>query len=227
MTAVFVIDNDEVFKLGLITALSNDAQIEVVGEADSSSNRLAEIVAANADVIVASLRADCDERALSIKTIKRALPRTKIVAVASDADHNPSVYGAITAGASAYIFKGTSVTLFLQAVRAVATGAAWLDPKVSSEVLHKFSLLLSGYRSCNPNHPALSAREKDVLGLLCDGASNPQIAAHLRISGETVKTHVRHIMDKLQVNSRTEAAVKAVSLGFSHLEDSLEGIQLH
>jgi DNA-binding NarL/FixJ family response regulator len=130
-------------------------------------------------------------------------------------DSKEDVFAGLSAGADAYCLKDISGSQLANAIGAVMKGAVWLDPGIAKQVLNQVvgnSLGQSSHAS-QGNTFGLSERENQVLGLIVDGLGNQGIAQRLFLSQETVKTHIRHVMDKLRVSDRTQAAVKAIRCG--------------
>jgi DNA-binding NarL/FixJ family response regulator len=152
--------------------------------------------------------------------IKSQSPSTHVMILTSH-DNDEDVFAAIRAGADAYLLKEVSSANLISAVRAVANGVVWLDPGVAQRVLR--ASIANAPKAVNAadakhskndaNATPLSQRELDVLTLVVEGNSNQEIADRLILSVETVKTHMRHIMEKLSVSDRTQAAVKAMREG--------------
>jgi DNA-binding NarL/FixJ family response regulator len=124
------------------------------------------------------------------------------------------VLAALAAGVDAYVLKGSTLQLLFHAINSVALGALWFDPAIAKRMIMGDA---SSRRRTDVAAPklGLTARELEVLNLLCQGSTNLEIASALWISTETVKTHVRHLMEKIGVNKRTELAVKAIRMGLS------------
>ncbi|HEY9788333.1 MAG TPA: response regulator transcription factor [Candidatus Obscuribacterales bacterium] len=150
------------------------------------------------------------------RRIKETMPDTKIIMFTSH-DSDDSVFAALAAGADGYCLKTLTAEQLLKAVSSVMDGAAWLDPGIARRVLRAASRgapLPEQEEEKEENNPfALSQRELEVLTLLVEGLSNQQIADKLCLGTETIKTHMRHIMRKLSVSDRTQAAIKAMREG--------------
>jgi DNA-binding NarL/FixJ family response regulator len=130
------------------------------------------------------------------------------VLVISMVDDDDSVFAALAAGARGYVLKGASAAEITAALRTVAAGGAVFGAGIASRLLANRPVLLSGPASASQQHD-LTAREREVLDLLADGASNRQIARSLGLSLKTVQNHVSRILDKLQAADRTQAALRA------------------
>jgi DNA-binding NarL/FixJ family response regulator len=131
-------------------------------------------------------------------------------------DRDDDVFASLAAGADGYCLKDASVESLVAAIRAVSAGACWLDQGIAKRVLKASAdrqSVKAPAEETKPDKFTLSSREHEVLELLVEGLSNQQMAARLFITHETVKTHMRHIMEKLVVSDRTQAAVKALREG--------------
>lgn len=147
------------------------------------------------------------------KRIKDSMPDTKVIMFTSH-DTDDSVFAALAAGADGYCLKTLTAEQLLKAISSVMDGAAWLDPGIARRVLRAASQGPPASEEKEHSNPfALSQRELEVLTLLVEGLSNQQIADKLCLGTETIKTHMRHIMRKLSVSDRTQAAIKAMREG--------------
>ena len=140
--------------------------------------------------------------------IKKALPKVRVVILTSHTDET-EVIAALASGADAYCIKGVKVERLLTAIAIAQDGGVYLDPQIARQVMHNLKSP-SPQTSSSAN---LSSRELEVLKLIVEGYSNPEIAAQLYLSTNTVKTHVKGIMNKLAVSDRVQAAVIALRSG--------------
>jgi DNA-binding NarL/FixJ family response regulator len=139
--------------------------------------------------------------------IKKVLPNVRVVMLTSHTTER-EIIASLSSGADAYCIKGASVDRLLKAIAAAAEGATYLDPQIASSVVKHLSP-----PTPNSNIANLSQRELEVLKLIVEGYSNPEIASALYLSANTIKTHVRGIMNKLAVDDRVQAAVVALRSG--------------
>jgi DNA-binding NarL/FixJ family response regulator len=144
--------------------------------------------------------------------IRNELPSTRVIMVTSH-ERDEDVFGALAAGADGYCLKTISADQLRTAISTIADGGAWLDAAIAERVLKASSRQQTDaakvlVKNSSPN--TLSEREMDVLKLLVEGLSNKQMAERVFVSTETIKSHMRHIMEKLAVSDRTQAAVKAI-----------------
>ncbi len=159
------------------------------------------------DVIVMDIGLPRLDGIEATQQIKAALPDVRIVMLTSHTTEN-EVIAALSSGADAYCIKGTNVDRLIAAIAAAQEGATYLDPQIARRVIEH---LKPPSPASNIGH--LSQRELEVLKLMVEGKSNPEIAAELYLSPNTVKTHIRGIMNKLAVDDRVQAAVVALRSG--------------
>ena len=153
------------------------------------------------------------------RQIKECAPDVRVIMLTSH-NSDQTIFAALGAGAIGYCLKNITAQQLATVIRMVVEGAAWLDPGIANRVLSAYanpgkqsSSQLKAASRPKSEGPSLSPRETEVLRLVADGFSNQKIAEHLGLGLETVKTHMRHIMEKLTVSDRTEAAVKAMKQG--------------
>ncbi len=196
-------------QLGLEQSLSSAPGIIVVGQAEDGYLAVTEAKRLQPDVIVMDIGLPRQDGIAATQQIKAVLPEVHVVMLTSHTTEH-EVIGALASGADAYCVKGTSVDRLLTAIEAAREGASYLDPQVARQVMDQ----LKPSTAAEPNIVGqLSQRELEVLKLMVEGLSNPEIAAILYLSPNTVKTHVRGIMNKLAVDDRVQAAVVALRAG--------------
>jgi two-component system, NarL family, response regulator LiaR len=201
---VLIVDDHSVVREGLRMFLVRDPDLEVVGEAADGAEALEQARQLRPDVVVMDLLMPVLDGIAATRAIRRELPETEVLALTSVLE-SASVVDAIRAGAIGYLLKDTQAAELRRAIKAAAAGQVQLSPQASAH-------LLGAIRTPELPEP-LTPREMDVLRLLAQGQSNKEIARALDLVEETVKSHVRHILAKLGVQSRTQAVLAAIRLG--------------
>ncbi|MBI3966718.1 MAG: response regulator transcription factor [Chloroflexi bacterium] len=204
MIRVIVVDDHPVVRQGLSAILGFESDIEVVGQAADGAEAVRLIRELRPDVVLLDLRMPKLSGVEVMREVRPALPQVRFLVVTTfdaDADIGP----ALAAGSNGYLLKDASPEDLLRAVRSLAQGGAALQPGVAARLLERMS---GGV----PNEE-LSSRELEVLRLVVAGRSNKAIALNLRLSENTVKSHLSHIFAKLGVQSRAEAVATALQRG--------------
>ena len=211
---ILVVDDQPLFREGVLMLLVADPELEVVGEAGDGATAIAAARDLAPDVVLMDLRMPGTNGVEATAAILAARPTTKIL-VLTTFDDDDSVFPALRAGAVGYLLKDVSSAELRRAVRDAAAGQSPLQPTVAAKVVGELARRMAqDPRPLTPRAPdLLSEREREVLRLIASGASNKEIAARLFIAEGTVKNHVTHILEKLGVEDRTLAALKARELG--------------
>ncbi len=207
---VLVVDDHALFRRGLEMVLEQEPDIVVVGEASDGAEALDKAVDATTDVVLMDVRMPRRGGIDACTAIKEAVPSTKIIML-TISDEEADLYEAIKAGAMGYLLKEISIEEVANAIRAVAGGQSLISPSMASKLLTEFASMIkrADERQQVPT-PRLTDREMEVLRLVAKGLNNRDIAKQLFISENTVKNHIRNILEKLQLHSRMEAVVYAV-----------------
>ena len=204
---VLIVEDDPMMQLGLEQSLSVYPQIAIVGQAEDGYMGVEAAKQLKPDLIVMEIGLPRLDGIAATQQIKAALPDVRVVMLTSHTTDR-EIIASLSSGADAYCIKGASVDRLLKAIAAAAEGATYLDPQIGRQVLQHLSP-----PSPTGNIANLSQRELEVLKLIVEGYSNPEIASQLFLSANTVKTHVRGIMNKLAVDDRVQAAVVALRSG--------------
>ncbi len=207
---VLIVEDDPMMQLGLEQSLANADGITVLGQADDGYRAIEAATRLMPDVIVMDIGLPRMDGIAATQKIKAALPNVRVVMLTSHTANN-EVIAALASGADAYCVKGTSVDGLVRAIASAHEGASYLDPIVARQVMDQLKPPLSSAESTAVGQ--LSPRELEVLKLMVEGRSNPEIATVLYLSPNTIKTHVRGIMNKLAVDDRVQAAVVALRAG--------------
>ncbi len=201
MVTILIADDHGVVRQGLRMYLGVDPELQIVGEARNGAEALQLACQLHPDVVLMDLLMPVMDGVSATAAIRREAPDTEVVALTSVLE-DASVVEAIRAGAIGYLLKDTEAEELRRAIKAAAAGQVQLSPRVAARLMREID---------PPEHPQpLTERETDVLRLLAQGQSNKEIGRALSISEQTVKTHVAHVLSKLDVSSRTQAALYAV-----------------
>jgi DNA-binding NarL/FixJ family response regulator len=188
--------------------LAAEADIEVVGEAGDGIAATALAASTAPDVILMDVRMPKRSGIEACLTIKEVAPTARIIML-TVSDEEADLYDAVKNGASGYLLKDSSIDAVAHAVRVVADGQSLISPSMAIKLLDEFKQL-SRSDGRQVSTPRVSARELEVLQLVAQGLNNREIGKRLFISENTVKNHVRNILEKLQLHSRMDAVMYAV-----------------
>ncbi len=204
---VVVVDDHALFRRGLVGLLSDMEEIQVVGEAGDGSEALEVIRRANPDIVLLDVNMPVMDGIQTVEAVRKLnLPVRIIMLTISQQEED--LMSAIRLGADGYLLKNTEPEELHKALVRVAGGEGTLSPEVTGTVLRALAR-----QPETPVQQQISERELEVLDCLALGQTTSQIASKLFISENTVKTHVRHILEKLEASNRTEAVGKAIQLG--------------
>jgi two-component system, NarL family, response regulator LiaR len=201
---VLIADDHSVVREGLRMFLQHDPDLAVVGEAADGAEAIKLSRQLCPDVVLMDLLMPVMDGIAATAAIRSALPETEVLALTSVLE-GAAVVGVVKAGAIGYLLKDTQAPELRRAIKAAATGQVQLSPQASA-------YLMSEVRATAPQE-RLTERETEVLRLLAQGQSNKDIARHIQVVEDTVKVHVKHILAKLGVQSRTQAVLYAMRLG--------------
>src|SRR6266516_3508759 len=204
---VLLVDEDAMFRHG-IRDLLKEVGIRIAGEARSAEEAVAQAVELAPDVVVMAVRMRGFSGIEATRRIREAAPEARVLMLTNSID-SADTDGAIRAGASGYVLKDDSPQEIVAAIRAAAAGESPLSPRIATGLLGH----LRAEPANNGVEPELTGRERKVIELLAAGRRNTQIAADLSISVYTVKRHVSHLFEKLEVENRTQAAAEAARRG--------------
>lgn len=203
-----MVDDQELFRRGLTMLLAVEPGLEVVGEAGDGAEGATLAESAAPDVVLLDVRMPKKSGIEACLAIKESVPSAKIIML-TVSDEEADLYEAVKSGASGYLLKDSSIEEVAQAIRVVADGQSLISPSMAIKLIDEFKQMSRPERETGPAL-RLTERELDVLRLVAQGHSNKEIAARLFISENTVKNHVRNMLEKLQLHSRMEAVMYAV-----------------
>jgi DNA-binding NarL/FixJ family response regulator len=206
---VLVVDDQELIRRGLVMLISGEDDIEVVGEAADGVTAVEVAGATVPDVVLLDVKMPKGTGIEACAAIKDADPSAQIIMLTASEDQS-DLYDAIRSGASGYLLKDVSLAEVAQAIRVAADGQSLISPAMAAKLLTEFKHMSKQDSNSQVGAPRLTDRELQVLRLVARGCSNREIAKELFISDNTVKNHVRNILEKLQLHSRMEAVMYAV-----------------
>lgn len=204
---LMVVDDHALFRRGLVGLLEEMPGFQVVGQAGDGEQALPMIDQLKPDVILLDLNMPVMDGIDTLRALRQRQNSAKVMMLTISQD-NSDLLDAIQAGADGYLLKNTEPEDLRRAIWRVAEGQGALSPEVTAPVLRAIARY-----TADVSAPLLSDREVEVLKVMVDGLTTQQIAARLFISENTVKTHVRHIFEKLEVSNRAEAVGKALQMG--------------
>jgi DNA-binding NarL/FixJ family response regulator len=204
---VLIVDDHAVVREGLRTFLELQDGIAVAGEAADGEQAVMQAEALRPDVVLMDLVMPRLDGVGAMRELRRRLPNTRVIVLTSFAE-DERLLPAIQAGAAGYLLKNVAPPELARAVRAAHAGEALIDPVIAARLVDAIA-----QPAGEPAPERLTAREQEVLALIARGYSNKRIALELGIAEKTVKTHVGHVLAKLGVTDRTQAAVHAVRMG--------------
>jgi DNA-binding NarL/FixJ family response regulator len=208
---VLLVDDHDLFRRGLRTLLEAEG-VDVVGEADTGRDALAQIRVLAPDVVVMDLNMPGISGVEATRQISMIAPLTRVL-VLTISDQDSDVMDAILAGACGYLLKDASIGELMHGIQAAAIGESLVSPTIAAKVLQRVRAAGASHRDAETIQSELSDREIQVLKLIANGKDNAMIAGELHISPKTVKNHISNILMKLQIDNRIQAAVYAVRSG--------------
>lgn len=205
---VLVVDSNELFRRGLAALLDTLDDVSVLGSAANAAEAASLLAAGSPDVALVDVSLAQDSGVDLCERLKAEVPDVKVVMLTAS-ESGSDLYESVRAGASGYLLKSSSFDEVTEAIRAVVRGQSMISPVMASKLLDEFK------QATDPDPAAsrrrrLSDRELEVIRLVARGMNNRDVAKALAISENTVKNHMRSILDKLKLRSRTEAAMYAV-----------------
>lgn len=219
MINVLLVEDHELYRMGLSMLLSKAEDINLVAEASDGIEGIRKAREFSPNVILMDIGLPNVDGIEATLKIKEFLPEVKVL-IFTSRDNEKDVFEAFKAGADGYIMKGASPEQTITAIKAVYDGVGWIDPAIAKIVFSNIGInrtiketSIDSINKKNKNSYGLTERELDVLSLMVDGLTNPQIADRLVITKATAKAHVHSILQKLCANSRTQATVMAMKEG--------------
>ncbi len=207
MIRIFLVDDHEIVRRGIADLFGDEADFDVVGEASSVGEALVRVPRSDADVAVLDIQLPDGNGVELCRDLRSMLPQLSCLMLTSHADDD-ALLDAILAGAAGFVLKQVRGTDLVGAVRTVAAGGSLLDPRTTTSLLQRIR------REREEADPvaALTEQERTVLDLIGEGLTNRQIGERMFLAEKTVKNYVSHLLAKLGMQRRTQAAVLAADL---------------
>ncbi len=209
---ILLADDHSLFREGLRSILNDQDDIEVVGEAVDGLDAIKLVPQLDIDIILMDINMPIVD---GVEATQRILEENQDVEIIILTMYPQDEYAlqALKAGAKAYLLKDTRSQKLLEVIRTVSTGQAVISPEMTTRLLTEIQQTSKPKEDPKPKYQPLTAQERKILTLVADGASNKDIALELNLSERTIKNYVSIIFQKLQVNNRTEAAIRAMRDG--------------
>lgn len=201
---LIIVDDSQLTVVGLKTMFKDSEEVDVIGVAENGQLAISMVKELKPDLVLMDIGMPVMDGIQATRELKKLCPETKVIMLTSH-DSESDVIDSMSAGAYSYCMKDIDPSLLMTVIRTTYSGASWLDPRIAQIVLKNFS-----------NQPGkeeeidLTEREVEILSLIAKGLSNNEISDKLFISLNTVKTHIKNIFQKMEVEDRTQAAMKAV-----------------
>ena len=207
MIRVLLFEDNKSFRQSLSLYLASSDEVHLCASFSDAEGCVSKVSRYQPDVILMDIRMPGISGIEALQQIKAAAPETKVLMqTVFDDDHR--VFAAICAGASGYVLKNPDPEVMLQAVIDVHNGGAWMSPTIAAKVLRMFQ---NQFVSTQPTYISLTEREREILGCMVKGMSYKMIADACGLAFNTVHWHIKHIYEKLHVNSAPEAVAKAIA----------------
>jgi len=210
---ILLVDDQALFRESLALLLNAQPDLHVVGEAPNGEAALAQVAAVRPQVVLMDLRMPILDGVAATRRLRAEHPGVQVIALTTF-DDDADVFAALRAGAIGYLLKDVAGATLFDAVRAAARGESFLPPAIATKVVTGITRMAEASQAARQPLPhPLSDRELEIVQLLAQGATNREIAAALVVAEGTVKNHITNILAKLEVETRTQAALVARQLG--------------
>jgi two-component system response regulator DegU len=210
MVKVVLVDDHPVFRQGLIRVLEQVPEFQVIGEAGSGRDLMSQVAELNPDLVIMDVLLAGDDGIEATARLHEKFPKVKVL-ILSICDSRNDLVRAVGAGAVGYVLKGTELPELIDSIRLVSKGGAVFSPPMATSLT--LELIENTRIGIGPEELRLSNREREVLQLAAQGATNKEIAQQCYISETTVKAHFRNILEKLHTKNRSSAVAVAVKKG--------------
>lgn len=212
---ILLVDDHEVVRRGLEMVLKIEPDLQVIGEAANGIEAIEQSQKLQPDLVLLDLKMPGMDGAMVSRAVKQVAPHTRILILTGvDTDHE--IAAALESNVDGYILKDAPPSELLHAIRVIAGGQAYLQPSVTKRLLRRMAAGSGAHAVTVP--PQLTPREMEVLKLMATSRSNKEIAAALVITEETVRSHIKSILNKLKQPNRTQAVLAALRMGLIDLD---------
>lgn len=211
---ILLVEDDELFRLGLVTRLTQEPALQIVAEAEDGESAITLVGQQLFDVVILDVGLPGIGGIEACRQIKQLQPHLPVLILTSHSQ--PALINRlIEAQAQGYCVKGVAAETLILAIRSLAAGASWWDAIASQQIQTAFQTDLAeeAIEPSDPTPNPLTKREQEILTLIASGKSNQEIAETLYIAPGTVRVHVHTILQKLEVRDRTQAAIRAIQMG--------------
>jgi RNA polymerase sigma factor (sigma-70 family) len=212
LVRVLIADDDDLMRAGLKAVLSSDPTIELVGEAADGRAAIERVRALSPDVVLMDVRMPELDGIAATRELTATAPAAKVLMLTTF-EEDEYIFGGLAAGAAGFMLKRTSPEELIAAIHTVAAGDSLLSPSVTKRVITEMTQAPRRDDRLRERLDVLTPREQEVLALIGRGLSNGEIAAELVVEESTVKTHVKRILQKLNVRDRVHAVIVAYESG--------------
>jgi DNA-binding NarL/FixJ family response regulator len=209
---VLIADDDDLMRAGLKAVLSSDPAIELVGEAGDGRAAIEQVRALQPDVVLMDVRMPVVDGITATRELTASTPQTKVLMLTTF-EQDDYIFGGLAAGAAGFLLKRTTPEELIGAIHIVAAGDSLLSPSVTRRVIAEMAQAPRHDTRARAQLDVLTPREHEVLILIGKGLSNGEIAAELVVEESTVKSHVKRILQKLQLRDRVQAVIVAYESG--------------
>jgi DNA-binding NarL/FixJ family response regulator len=209
---VLIVDDQALIRAGFRMILDAQPDLEVVGEAADGSTAIDAVRTLRPDVVLMDIRMPGVDGIEATRRLTELNMPSKIV-ILTTYDLDEYVFDALAAGASGFLLKHVPPEELVHGVRVAASGDALLAPSITKRLIEEFAKHRAPVRAGGTDLHTLTDREQEVIRLLGRGLSNPEIARELKVGEATVKTHVAHVLDKLELRDRVQAVIFAYEIG--------------
>jgi DNA-binding NarL/FixJ family response regulator len=216
VTRVLVADDDDLMRAGLIELLSNDATIEIIGQAATGRQAVERTCRLAPDVVLMDVRMPDLDGIAATRELSRAVPGAKVL-ILTTFEQDDYLFGALRAGASGFLLKRTRPEELIAAVHAIAAGDSLLSPSITRRVIDRMAQQPTPQFADQTKLDQLTRREREVLELIARGLSNREIATALVVEESTIRTHVKRILMKLGLRDRVQVVIFAYESGLMKL----------